>query len=79
MCVDYNKYVLTFIDDFRRRNWFCSFKYNSKALDKFKEIKILLEKKTNYNIKILSSNRGKEFNFNNFRIITKVTVFINNL
>ena len=79
MCVDYNKYVLTFIDDFRRRNWFCSFKYNSKDFGKFKEIKILLEKKTNYSIKILSSNRGKEFKFNNFIIITKVAVFINNL
>ena len=44
-----------------------------------KESKILLEKKTNYSIKILSSNRGKEFKFNNFIIITKVAVFINNL
>ena len=61
----HNKYILTFIDDFIRKAWFYLLK-EKQAFNKFKEFKVLVERQSGCNIKILRSDRGGEFTSNEF-------------
>ncbi|ONK55055.1 uncharacterized protein A4U43_UnF8110 [Asparagus officinalis] len=76
-----NRYFFTFIDDYSRKTWIYFLKEKSKALEKFKEFKEMVEKQSGYHIKMFRSNRGGEYTskaFNNFnkqyRIIHQLTV-----
>ena len=53
----HNKYILTFIDDCIRKTWIYLLKQKSKAFNKFKEFKVLVERQ---------SDRGREFTSNEF-------------
>jgi hypothetical protein len=59
-------YFLTFIDDYSRKTWVYFIKHKSETFDKFKEFKALVEKQSGLSIKILISNRGGEYNSNEF-------------
>ena len=61
----YNKYILTFIDDFTRKTWIYLLEEEFEAFSKFKEFKVLVERQSGCNIKILRSDRG-EFTSNEF-------------
>ena len=62
----HNKYILKFIDDFTRKTWIYLLKENFKAFNKFKEFKVLIERQSGCNIKILRSDREEEFTSNEF-------------
>lgn len=61
-----NIYFLTFIDDFSRKTWVYFLKYKSKAFGKFNEFKTWVEKQSGLSIKILRSDRGGEYKWNEF-------------
>ena len=60
----HNKYILTFIDDFARKTQIYFLKENFDAFNKFKEFKVLVERQSGCNIKILRYDRGGEFTSN---------------
>ena len=62
----HNKYILTSIDDFTRKFWIYLLKEKSKVFNKFKEFKVLVERQSGCNIKILRSDREGEFTSNEF-------------
>ena len=53
------RYVLTFIDDYSRRIWVYFLKQKNEVLDKFKEFKSFVEKKSGKYINILRTDDGK--------------------
>ena len=56
-----SKYVLTFIDDQRRRIWVYFLKNKDEVFGKFKKFKAFVEKQSGKSIKILSTDNGKEY------------------
>ena len=74
----HNKYILIFINDFTRKTWIYLLKENFQAFNKFKEFKVLIERQSGCNIKILRYDRGRESPPMNFIIIAKVKVFNDN-
>nr|DAD19628.1 TPA_asm: hypothetical protein HUJ06_021091 [Nelumbo nucifera] len=60
------KYVLCFIDDFSRKTWVYFLVEKSEALNSFKCFKKLVEKETGMYIKCLRTDRGGEFNSEEF-------------
>ena len=59
-------YFLTFIDDYSRKTWVYFLKHKSETFDKFKELKTFVEKHSGLSIKILRSDRGREYKSNEF-------------
>ena len=59
--VNGSRYVLTFIDDFSRYTWAFFIKKKSEVLEKFIELKALLENASEKNIKSLRSDNGGEY------------------
>ena len=74
----HNKYILIFINDFTRKTWIYLLKENFQAFNKFKEFKVLIERQSGCNIKILRYDRERESPPMNFIIIAKVKVFNDN-
>ncbi|GAU51028.1 hypothetical protein TSUD_291040 [Trifolium subterraneum] len=62
-----NKYVLTFIDDFSRKTWVYFLKNKSSVFDCFKKFKCMVEKESSEVICCLRTDRGGEFNSDEFR------------
>ena len=56
-----SRYFLNFIDDFSRSTWVLFIKNKSKVLEKFIELKSLIENASGQNINILSSNNVREY------------------
>ena len=56
-----SRYVLTFIDDFSRYTWVFFIKKKSEVLEKFIELKALIENASGQNIKILRSDKCGEY------------------
>jgi hypothetical protein len=54
-------YYVSFIDDFSRYTWIYFLRKKYEVFDKFKELKALVENKTENNIKVLRTNNGGEF------------------
>ena len=54
-------YYVSFIDDFSRNTWIYFLKKKSKAFDRFKEFKALMENQTKKKIKVLRIDNGGEF------------------
>lgn len=56
-----NRYFLLFVDDFSKKMWVYCLKEKSEALAVFKKFKVMVENKTETNIKTLRTDRGGEF------------------
>ncbi|PNX94522.1 copia-type polyprotein [Trifolium pratense] len=67
-----NRYFLTFIDDYSRKTWAYFLKNKSSALEYFKKFKNMVEKETGESICCLRTDRGGEFNSNEFNNFCEV-------
>ena len=56
-----SRYILNFIDDFSRYTWVFFIKKKSEVLEKFTELKALIENASGKKIKILGSDNGGEY------------------
>ena len=56
-----SRYILTFIYDFSRYTWVFFIKKKSEVLEKFTELKALIENASGQKIKILRSDNGGEY------------------
>ena len=61
-----SQYVLTFIDDFSRYTWVFFIKKKSEVLEKFIDLKALVENASGRKIKYLRSDNGGEYVSNEF-------------
>src|SRR4051812_28897480 len=61
-----NRYFILFIDDFTRMTWVYFMRQKSEAFVIFKKFKALVEKQSGRFIKMLRSDRGKEYTSNEF-------------
>ena len=59
-------YFITFTDDLSRFGYVYLMKYKSEVFDKFKEYQSMIEKQTEKSIKILRSDRRREYLSNEF-------------
>ena len=62
------RYALTFIDDFSKYTWLYFLKNKDRVFDKFKEIRLLVEKKHGQPMKCLIFDNGGEFVSKDFEI-----------
>lgn len=60
-------YFLTFIDDYRRKEWVYFLKDRSDAFSRFKEFKEKAKKQSGKPLKVLKSDRQGEYNSNDFK------------
>ena len=68
------RYFMILVDDFTRMMWVAFLKDKFKAFDKFKVFNNRVENEYGFKIKCLRSNRGGEFNLNEFNILCEVNV-----
>nr|KYP41863.1 Retrovirus-related Pol polyprotein from transposon TNT 1-94 [Cajanus cajan]KYP41870.1 Retrovirus-related Pol polyprotein from transposon TNT 1-94 [Cajanus cajan] len=61
-----NRYFILFIDDFSRMIWVYFIKAKSEVFGIFKKFKTLVEKQSGKQIKVLRSDRGKEYTSREF-------------
>ena len=59
-------YFISFIDDFNRKRWVYFLHEKSEALTTFKSFKAQVEKEIGAFIKVLHTNRGGEYNSDEF-------------
>ena len=64
-------YILLFIDDYSRKTWVHFLVEKSEALNSFKYFKTMVEKEADMFIKCLRTDRGGEFNSNEFNHFCK--------
>jgi hypothetical protein len=64
-------YMLTIIDDYSRRVFPYFLKHKYEAFDAFKAWKVMVEKQTKRNVKILCTDNGIEFCSNEFKFLCK--------
>ncbi|KAL0376010.1 UNVERIFIED_CONTAM: Retrovirus-related Pol polyprotein from transposon TNT 1-94 [Sesamum calycinum] len=57
-----NRYFILFIDDYSRMTWVYFMREKSEVFKVFKKFKNLVEKQSGRSIKVLRSDRGKEYN-----------------
>ncbi|KAL5805553.1 hypothetical protein ACOSQ4_028286 [Xanthoceras sorbifolium] len=65
------RYILLFIDDYSRKTWVYFLVEKSWALNSFKCFKTMVEKETWLFVKCLRTDRGEEFNSNEFNDFCK--------
>ncbi|KAK4401282.1 Retrovirus-related Pol polyprotein from transposon TNT 1-94 [Sesamum angolense] len=61
-----NRYFILFIDDYSRMTWVYFMRKKSEVFKVFKKFKNLVEKQSGRSIKVLRSDRGKEYNNSEF-------------
>lgn len=61
-----NRYFILFIDDYTRMTWVYFLREKSEVFKVFKKFKNFVEKQSGHVIKVLRSDRGKEYNSNEF-------------
>ncbi|KAL0430353.1 UNVERIFIED_CONTAM: Retrovirus-related Pol polyprotein from transposon TNT 1-94 [Sesamum radiatum] len=61
-----NRYFILFIDDYSRMTWVYFMREKSEVFKIFKKFKNLVEKQSGQRIKVLRSDRGKEYNNSEF-------------
>ncbi|GAU16533.1 hypothetical protein TSUD_167640 [Trifolium subterraneum] len=66
------RYVLTFIDDYSRKIWAYYLSNKSDAFECFKKFKCMVEKETSETICCLRTDRGGEFNSDEFKEFCEV-------
>jgi Integrase core domain len=62
-----SKYFMLFIDDYSRITWVYFLSYKSQAFRLFKRFKAMAETQTGARLKALRSDRGGEFQSNEFK------------
>lgn len=60
------RYFISFIDDYSRNTWVCFLKEKSEAFETFKKFKVLAENEVSCQIKCLRTDRGGEYNSQEF-------------
>lgn len=60
------RYIITFIDDFSRKTWVYFLQAKYDAFEAFKSFKIMVEKEAGSQIKVLHTDRGGEYNSQEF-------------
>nr|KYP40819.1 Retrovirus-related Pol polyprotein from transposon TNT 1-94 [Cajanus cajan] len=60
------RYFITFIDDFSRKTWVFFLCEKAEAFETFKRFRLMVEKESNCVISCLRTDRGGEFNSNDF-------------
>ena len=65
------RYILIFIDDYSRKAWVYFLGEKSEALNSFKCFKTMVEKETRLFVKCFHTDRGGEFNSNEFNDFCK--------
>ena len=65
------RYILIFIDDYSRKAWVYFLVEKSEALNSFKCFKTMVEKETGLFVKCFRTDRGEEFNSNEFNDFCK--------
>ena len=65
------RYILIFIDDYSRKAWVYFLVEKSEALNSFKCFKTMVEKETGLFVKCFRTDRGGEFNSNEFNDFCK--------
>ena len=61
-----NIYFIIFIDDYSRMTWMYFMRHKSRAFTIFKKFKDIMERQSEHYIKVLRSDRGGEYNSNEF-------------
>ena len=61
-----NRYFILFIDDYTRKTWLYFLCEKLEVFKVFKKFKNFVEKQSGHFIKVLRSDRGKEYNSNEF-------------
>jgi transposase InsO family protein len=61
-----NMYFILFINDYSRMTWVYFMRQKSEVFNIFKKFKCLIEKQNGCFIKVLRSDRGKEYTSNQF-------------
>ncbi|CAJ2638092.1 unnamed protein product [Trifolium pratense] len=61
-----NRYFILFIDDFTRMTWVYFIRQKSEVFEIFKKFKAFVEKQSGRFVKVLRSDRGKEYTSNEF-------------
>lgn len=61
-----NRYFITFIDDYSRKKWVYFLQEKTEAFSTFKSFKTLVEHDVGKPIKMLRTDRGGEFNSQEF-------------
>jgi len=56
-----NHYILTFIDDFTRKNWVYFLKNKSEVFERFCNSKALVENQSGLHIKVLRNDKGDKY------------------
>ena len=75
-----SRYALNFIDDFSRYTWVFFIKKKSEVLEKFIELKPLIENASRKKIKILRSDNGGEYISNDLlHIFSQIGIHIQHL
>ena len=67
-----NRYFILFIDDFTRMTWVYFMRHKSEVSSIFKRFKAMVENQSDEKIKILRSDRGTEYNSNEFETFCAV-------
>lgn len=73
-----NRYFILFIDDFSRMTWVYFIKAKSEVFGIFKKFKALVEKQSGKQIKVLKSDRGKEYTSHEFDKFVKMKALNDN-
>ena len=60
------RYFITFINDFSRKTWVYFLKEKSEAFEVFKKFKVMVERATDRQIKVVRSDRGGEYTSTTF-------------
>jgi transposase InsO family protein len=68
------RYFVTYIDDFSRKMWVYLLKSKGECLEKFKEFKALVEKQSEYKIKVFRSDNGGEYISKGFQGFVKAHI-----
>ncbi|KAK2403406.1 putative mitochondrial protein [Trifolium repens] len=63
-----NRYFVSFVDEFSRMMWIYLIKTKDEVLQKFKSFKIMVEKQSEKQIKILRSDGGGEYTSHDFKV-----------
>jgi len=62
-----NNYFLIFIDDFSRKTWVYLLKQKSEVFTTFMKFKVVVEKESGRQIKVMRTDRGGEFTSKEFQ------------
>lgn len=74
-----NRYFILFIDDFTRMTWVYFMGQKSEVFTVFEKFKTFVEKQSSYFIKLLRSDRGKEYTSNDLINFVKMKEWKDNL